>query len=81
MQFHNRLLDVNQPLETVARIPFHALNMGDRYKHLMNGNISEVVEKKEEYIMIRRHDDWLIHCKAGSFIWDKMVIKVTPLRK
>ncbi len=75
MAFGNRIIIDSDPPDK-PRVPFHTLKEGDRYQHEVNGNISRVIEKKPEFMTIKRHDDWLIHLKAGCFTWGKMVIKL-----
>jgi hypothetical protein len=75
MPFGNRIINIPDPPDK-PRVAFNTLKEGSRYQHEVDGNISVVIEKKDEYMTIRRHDGWLIHLKAGCFTWDKMVIKV-----
>lgn len=75
MLIGNRVIIPEDPPDK-PRVPFNTLKYGDRYQHEVNGNVSQVVEKKDEYMSIRRHDGWLILLKAGCFTWDKMVIRL-----
>ncbi|MBB6109755.1 hypothetical protein SAMN05421821_105173 [Mucilaginibacter lappiensis] len=81
MPFNNRLIETIPTVDITERVAFHTLQEGERYTHTPEGHVSQVIEVKPVFRTIRRYDDWLIHCKAGCFLWDKMVIKVTPLRK
>jgi hypothetical protein len=81
MPFHNRLLPDNPIPDTAERVPFHTLRVGDRYQNTPGGNVSTVIRADFTFRVVRRYDDWLLHHDEGCWVWDKMVIKVAPLRK
>lgn len=80
MTLKNRLFIEEVP-DTTPRVPFHTLRVGDRYQHSSTGRVSLVFKADFDGMTIKREDGWLCRCEIGSFIWDKMVIRVAPLRK
>ncbi|WP_183560598.1 hypothetical protein [Mucilaginibacter sp. SP1R1] len=81
MLLHNKIIIPDILPDTAERIAFNKLNEGDNFQHVPGGPISEVTEHKPKFRTVRRHDGWLLHHEDGCFVWDKLVIKVTPLRK
>lgn len=67
--------------DTATRVPFNSLKEGDRFQHTPAGRISLVFRKDHDYITVRREDEWFVTSRVGDWVWDKEVIKVTPLRK
>jgi hypothetical protein len=80
MLLHN-ILTIPSEIDNAPRVPFNTLRHGDRYKHRPNGSVSQIFFKGPDYFTIRRADGWLVKCTPDREGWNKMVIKVPPVRK
>lgn len=80
MLLHNIIYTPPEP-DNAVRVEFNTLKVGDKFQHSVNGWVSVVYFKADDYMTIKRPDGWLVVVAKDGEVWGKMVIKVKAIRK